>query len=223
VSALPDVPAHELVGGATSAILWLPTGGLVLGTDERALTFVIRLFGERPARVRIVADSPLAQLLCLRALALGARVSVLTDDAARWAPLLRAMPRPTPGASVFTVLPANGHVRVTATATVPSLVVWPSGGGRHPEPSPWQTVVATDPAVGISSAQLSDLRDYQLLITERVPPFAVERIRDTFGLPYDRAVWLSQLPAGRIAVVAPGHLSLVDVSRSAAEAALLDR
>jgi hypothetical protein len=122
---------------------------------------------------------------------------------------------------VFTVLPASGRPRVTATVREPALVVRTSAAGRQWEPGPWQTELATDRAVGISPELLSDLRHYQLLLTERVPPFAVQRIRETFGLRYDRAVWLSQLPAGRIAVVAPGQLSLVDVPRSAAERALL--
>lgn len=224
IVGLPEVPAHELVGGATSAILRLPTGGLIVGTDEHAAPFTIRLFGEQPASVRMFADSPLAQLVALRGLAVGARVSVLTDDVGRWAPLVQALPRSTHDRpALLTVLPAGGHVRITATATAPSLVVRASAGGRHAEPRPWQTVLATDRADGISPALLSDLRDYQLLMTERVPPFAVQRIRETFGLPYDRAVWLSQLPEGRIAVVAPGQLSLVKVSRSAAERALLVR
>lgn len=221
---MPDVPAHELAGGATSATLRLPAGGLVLGADEHAATFAIRLFSEQPARVRMFADSPLAQLVVLRALALGARVRVLTDEVVAWTPLVRALPRSAHGApGPFTVLPAGGHLQAAATAAVPSLVVRAATGVRHPEPVAWQTVLDTDLAATISPTQLMDLRDHQLLFTERVPPFAVERIRETFGLPYDRAVWLSQLPAGRIAVVTPGQLSLVDVSRSAAERALLGR
>ncbi len=224
IVGLPDVPAHELVGGATGATLRLPAGGLVLGSAEHGATFTVRLFGEQSARVRMFADSPLAQVVVLRALALGARVSVLTDEVAAWTPLVRALPRSAHGApGPFTVLPAGGHVQVVGTAAVPSLVVRAGAGVRHPEPGAWQTVLATDRAATISPTQLLDLRDHQLLFTERVPPFAVERIRETFGLPYDRAVWLSQLPAGRIAVVAPGQLSIVEVSRSAAERALLDR
>jgi len=224
IVGLPDVPAHELVGGATGATLRLPAGGLVLGADEHAATFTIRLIGEQPARVRMFADTPLAQLVVLRALALGARVSVLTDEVAAWTPLVRAMPRSAhaePGP--FTVLPARGHVQVVGTAAVPALVVRAATAGPDPEPGTWQTVLATDGAAAISPTQLLDLRDHQLLFTERVPPFAVERIRETFGLPYDRAVWLSQLPAGRIAVVTPGQLSIVEVSRSAVERAFLDR
>jgi ESX secretion system protein EccE len=219
---LPDVPAHELAGGGTSATLRLPADGLVLGTDEQAAPVAIRFFREQPGRVRMFADSPLAQQVVLRALALGARVSVLCDEVARWTPLVRALPRPTHGAAaVFTVLPSAGQVPDTATAAVPSLVVRATVGHRDLQPGPWQTVLAADAVTDLSPTLLDDLRDYQLLLTERVPPFAVQRIREMFGLPYDRAVWLSQLAEGRIAVVSPGQMSLVDVPRSAAERALL--
>jgi ESX secretion system protein EccE len=223
IVGLPDVPAHEVVGGATRSIVRLPAGGLVLGTDEQGTPVTIRLFGDQPTRVRMLTDGPLAQLMALRTLALGARVNVLTDQVAGWAPLLRAVPQShSGGPPPVTVVPSAGEVRVKATAAVPLLVVRATAGGaRPPQPAPWQSVVAADPIAGIGPLHLSDLSDHQLLITERVPPFAVQPIRETFGLPYDRAVWLSQLPEDRIAVVGPGQLAIVDVRRSPVEVAVL--
>lgn len=221
---LPELPAHELVRGrATAATVRLPAGGVVLGNDENGTPLSVRLFGEQPGRVRAFASGPLAQLIALRAIGLGARVTVLTDQAGRWARLVRVLPRSS-GPAAFTVLPTSGRVPAAATAAAPSLVVQATESGEivsHGELARWQTVLAVAPAAALAPGLLVDLRSHDLLITERVPPFAVQRIREAFGLPYDRAVWLSQLPEGRVAVVAPGRLALVDLALSGREGALL--
>jgi ESX secretion system protein EccE len=222
---LPELPAHELVGGrATAAVLELPSGGMVLGTDEHSAPLAVRLFGEQPARVRVFANGPLAEVLGLRAVAIGARVTVMTDQVARWAPLVQAMPRSVPGGPPLTVLPTSGRAPAGATAAAPSLVIQSTQAGAAVslgEQGRWQTVLVASPADSLTPVSLSDLREHHLLITERLPPFAVQRIREAFGLPYDRAVWLSQLSEGRVAVVAPGRLALVDLTLSSRERALL--
>lgn len=238
---LPEVPAHELVGGrATAATVRLPAAGVALGPDESGTPLVIRLFGEKPVRVRVVSTGPLAQLLGYRAVALGAKVTVVTDAVAAWAPLVSALPRqgavpaamrPSAGAHVtgrppLTVLPSGSRVPAHGSAGAPSLVVdATSGSDALPswEHGHWQTFVSVDAADELTVAALADLRTFGLLLCERMPPFAVERVRDAYGLAYDRAVWLSQLPPGKIAVAVPGQLALVDLELSARERSLFDR
>jgi len=227
---LPDVPAHELVGGrGTAASLVLPPGGLTIGVDSTGTAVVLRLLREKPVRARVLAAGPLAQVLAYRAIALGARVMVVTDRVAAWSRLAGSVPRPGTGQNHqpgLTVLPSGSTVSAVGTAASPVLVIdatVASAALPRWEQGPWQTFVSLDVPAALRPSDLADLRSYDLLLAERVPPFVVERVRDAYGTPYDQAVWLSQLPAGRIAVAVPGQLSVADLSLSAAERMLLDR
>jgi hypothetical protein len=225
---LPDVPAHELVGGrGTAASLVFPPGGLTIGVDSTGSAVVLRLLREKPVRARVLAAGPLAQVLAFRAIALGARVTVVTDQVAAWSRLAAAVPRPATGQirqPGLTVLPSGSTVSAVGTAASPVLVIdatVASAALPRWEQGPWQTFVSLDAPAALRPADLADLRSFDLLLAERVPPFAVEQVRDAYGTPYDQAVWLSQLPTGRIAVAVPGQLSVADLHLSPAEQKLL--
>jgi len=123
----------------------------------------------------------------------------------------------------LTVLPSGSTVSAVGTAASPVLVIdatLASAALPRWEQGPWQTFVSLDVPTALRPSDLADLRSYDLLLAERVPPFVVERVRDAYGTPYNQAVWLSQLPEGRIAVAVPGQLSVADLSLSTAEQSL---
>ena len=225
---LPDVPAHELVGGRGTAVtVTLPAGGLALGSDPSGAPVVLRLLRERPVRARVLASVPLVQVLACRALALGARVTVVTDQVAAWSRLARTIPRIAVGQvdrPGLTVLPAGSRVTAVGTSASPVLVIDATLGTDvlpRWEQGPWQTFVSLDVPESLNPGDLDDLSTFDVLLAERVPPFAVEKVREAYGTPYDQAVWLSQLPPGRVAVAVPGQLSIAELGVSAPERELV--
>ncbi|MBM7784506.1 hypothetical protein [Tenggerimyces flavus] len=215
----PAVPGHathaeELTGAAVR----LPPGGVVLGSGQDGV-LVVRLFRAQPVRLCIHSAGQLAQLIAYRAMALGAHVTVVTDTVSAWSRLVQSVPR---GPAWFTVLPAGSRVTATGTITRPSLVIDATSDNRalpRWEQGQWQTFASVDRE--ITPSDLHVLRTYDLLVTQRLQPTAAEIARRAFGLAPDRATWLTQMPAGVLAVAAPGQLAFGQMTVSNAEQRLL--
>lgn len=212
---LPTVPMHstrtaELAGQVAT----LPSGGLVLGTTDEA-PLIVRMFRAQPLRVCIAGPVELAQLITYRAVALGAHVTVVTDAVAQWTRLVSAVPR---GPHWMTVLPAGSRVSASGSVVRPSLVVDATSDRRtlpRWEQAPWQTFCSLRADLD-DDAQLA-LRSHDLLITQRQSSAGADACRRAFGLPQDRASWLTQMPPGVLAVATVGQLAFGQISLSSVE------
>jgi hypothetical protein len=63
--------------------------GLILGRDQRAAPVLLRLFRPEPTTVLLVGGLPVAQLLAMRTMALGAQLLVVTTRPAHWESFVR--------------------------------------------------------------------------------------------------------------------------------------
>jgi hypothetical protein len=215
VTMFPLVAAHEThPRNVGDAIVTLPPAGLVLGSGQ-AGALVIRLFRAEPVRVCVVSAGQLAQLIAYRAVALGAHVTVVTDAVAGWTRLVQAVPR---GPQWLTVLPTGSRVTATGSLLRPSLVIDATSDHQalpRWEQSNWQTFVSVQPS--LDAADETELRTYNLVVTQQLAPPAAEAVRRAFGLAPDRAGWLTQMPAGVVAVATAGQLAFGQLQASSLE------
>jgi len=215
MSMSPLVAAHEThpkrVG---DAVVTLPPAGIVLGSGQ-AGALVVRLFRAEPVRVCVVSAGQLAQLIAYRSVALGAHVTVVTDAVAAWTRLVQAVPR---GPSWLTILPTGSRVTATGTLLRPSLVIDATHDHQalpRWEQGTWQTFVSVESA--LTEEDESRLRSYDLVISQQLPQEAAETVRRAFGLAPDRAGWLTQMPAGVVAVATAGQLAFGQLTASSVE------
>jgi type VII secretion protein EccE len=156
VAALADVldrsAGAALVGDAglragigALAALELPTGGagLMMGVNRSGEPTTIGLFRPEPTRVALFGGARYAQLMALRALALGAQVVVQTGRPHAWEPFARGV---SGSGDALTVAPANRPLDLgPPTPLRPQLVivdVGPVGAMNVPVPeAAWRAVL----------------------------------------------------------------------------------
>lgn len=215
MTLFPLVASHEAadrdLGDAT---ITLPPAGLVLGSGQSG-ALVVRLFRSEPVRVCVVSAGQLAQLIAYRSVALGAHVTVVTDAVPAWSRLVQAVPR---GPAWLSVLPTGARVNATGTLLRPSLVV--DATSEHQalprwEQGTWQTFMSVQP--GLQESDEQRLRSYDVVVTQQLRPDGAEAVRRAFGLGPDRASWLTQMPAGVIAVASAGQLAFGQLIASSLE------
>jgi hypothetical protein len=111
--------------------------GLILGADRQQRPVSVRLFRSEPTRITLVGGTWAGQLVAFRALALGARVAVVTAQPYVWQDFgARAVGQ----GDQFAVLSADQPLAVTATAQEPVLIVNDLGsvGATGPQSlGPW--------------------------------------------------------------------------------------
>jgi type VII secretion protein EccE len=127
---LDSTAGAALVGGAglratagALAALELPTGGagLMMGVNRSGEPTTIGLFRPEPTRVALFGGARYAQLLVLRALALGAQVVVQTGRPHAWEPFARGL---SGSGDALTVTPTNRPVELgPPTPLRPQLVI----------------------------------------------------------------------------------------------------
>jgi hypothetical protein len=126
---------------STLASVSLPSSGsgLVLGHDRQQIAVPIRLFAPEPVRIALVGGVWAAQLVIFRALALGARVAVITSEPAAWVGFGE---RATGQYNRLTVLSDDQAVPSAGTAQQPVLAVYDLREGRPvaaPALGPWRS------------------------------------------------------------------------------------
>jgi hypothetical protein len=196
VTALPAVRTTGVRGA-----------GLVLGVDRRGRPVVLRLFSSRPVRLAVVGGDWLAQVLCLRAFALGGRIMVRTGTPGRWQALRDAL------------AVAPGGLDLMAESTPPDLRAGPASpllllddiAGHQPIPelAAWGTQVslvrhATAQNVGV-------LQDADAVLTQRLGADEADIITPVLRLQTHTALRLQALFKDMVAVIGGGidtHLSL---------------
>ncbi|HVQ94887.1 MAG TPA: hypothetical protein VMU51_27895 [Mycobacteriales bacterium] len=152
--------------------------GLVLGTDQQGGPVSIQLFRPRPTRVFAVGGLPFVQLLCFRALAIGARIGIRSDHPARWSLLLRQ------GLEVErTRGPRTGGLPARLDLTIVDGAV--AGPAPAPAAGVWSTVLTVRPA--FTAADADTLARADLALLQPLPAAQAALVAAALQLPAEYA------------------------------------
>jgi ESX secretion system protein EccE len=194
-AAAPEVPgrpgdgvlAAELADGLELAI---GAAGLMLGNNRHGGPVVARIFRPEQTWALLVGGVRCAQLLALRAMALGARVVVQTARPQAWEPFGRGAA--VPGESIAVVPPGRAIEIAPGSALHPLLVVvdvGPVGADSRPGAG-WQaTLVVRD---DFSAADVDVASRADLLLLQPLRPEEATLVGAALGLG-ETAQWLTRM------------------------------
>ncbi|WP_422772852.1 type VII secretion protein EccE [Plantactinospora sp. WMMC1484] len=192
-------PASTLPSSSVDA-LDLPIGmaGLMLGANRHGAAVVARLFRAETTRVVLIGGVRAAQLVALRAMALGARIVVQTARPRVWEPFVRGASGP--GSPIALIPPGRPVGGPAGTQLQPLLVVvdvGPVAGDSQPGPG-WQTslVVRDELApVDVDAVSRADL-----VVLQPLRPHEAQLAGLALGLG-DSADWLTRIRADMVGVI----------------------
>jgi type VII secretion protein EccE len=193
-------PAHGLLPAAVADGLELPVGaaGLMVGSNRHGRPVVARFFRPEQTRALLVGGVRAAQLLALRAMALGARVVVQTARPQAWEPFVRGAS--VPGESIAVVPPGRAIEIAPGSALHPLFVVvdvGPVGADNRPGAG-WQaTLVVRDE---FTAADVDVATRADLLLVQPLRPDEADVLGAALGLG-DTAQWLTRIRADMVALV----------------------
>jgi hypothetical protein len=193
------VPVPGNVGALAERGIGLPGAGVMLGRNRRGSPVTARLIRPEPTRVLLVGGVRAAELLTLRALALGAHVLVQTGRPYAWEPFLRAVSLPSD--AIAMVPPGQPVALHPAGRLAPQLVVVDAGPGVGDPPAgeaPWRTTVVVRD--DLAAADVDPLARADLVILQPLRPDEAVLAGATLGLG-DGQEWLTRIRADMIGVV----------------------
>ncbi|MBM2617995.1 type VII secretion protein EccE [Actinoplanes sp. LDG1-06] len=199
-SAVPGLPADGVQPAELLEGLQLPVGtsGLMLGRNRHGNPVVSRLFRPEQTRALLVGGVRCAQLVALRAMALGARVVVQTARPRAWEPFVRGAA--VPGESIAVVPPGRPIEIPPGSALHPLLIVvdiGPVGADNRPGEG-WQaTLVVRDE---FSAADVDVASRADLLILQPLRPEEATLIGGALGLG-EVAQWMTRIRPDMVGVV----------------------
>ncbi|MFB9694148.1 type VII secretion protein EccE [Amorphoplanes digitatis] len=197
---LPGLPGPEAAHADLFDDLQLPIGGagLMIGANRKGEPVIARLFRPEQTRALLVGGVRCAQLLALRAMALGARVVVQTARPQAWEPFVRGAA--VPGESIAVIPPGRTVQIPPGTALHPLLVVvdiGPVGADNRPGAG-WQaTLVVRD---DFSSADADVASRADLLLVQPLRAEEAGLVGAALGLG-ETAKWLTQIRADMVGVI----------------------
>lgn len=161
------IGTHVANDAALGQITMADTGmGLLVGYDRDQVPATVRLFRPEPTRVTLIGGLWASQIIAFRALALGARVVVITNRPHSWEGFGQWA---TGRSDRVAVLPAERPVTVAASPLLPALLLYDGGllgATERPVLGPWQTqltVLQQLTAFGFPAVQESNLVAVQRL------------------------------------------------------------
>jgi type VII secretion protein EccE len=205
-TALPAV-AEGSTGPPASAegpteLAVLPPAGLMLGRNRQDRPLTAGLFGPDPIRAVLLGGVRATQVLALRALALGAQVSVQTARPYAWEPFLRAISLP---ADAVALLPPGRLALPVPGPSRPQLVIVDVGpvGPAQPVPAAgWRASLVLRDELTVDDVDLLVRAD--LVVLQPLSPDEAALAGAALGLA-DGRDWLTRIPAGMVGAVArPG-------------------
>jgi type VII secretion protein EccE len=222
-AAAPAVPGRASHGvrrpdGFDGLELAVGNAGLMLGNNRHGAPVVVRLFRPEQTRVLLIGGVRCAQLVALRAMALGARVVVQTARPQAWEPFVRGAA--VPGASIAVVPPGRALDIPPGTALHPLLVVvdvGPVGPDNRPGRG-WQaTLVVRDEfsPVDVDVASRADL-----LVLQPLRADEAALAGSALGLG-DAAQWLTRIRPDMVGVVNRRAVRWAALSATPIEAQLI--
>ncbi|MCW3838861.1 type VII secretion protein EccE [Micromonospora yasonensis] len=219
---LAVAPVGPANAGAELDGLELPVGesGVMVGANRHGGAVTVRLFGPGTIRLLLVGGVRAAQLMALRALALGARVVVQTARPRAWEPFVRGVG--APGGAVPLVPPGRPVGGAPGSPLQPLLVVV-DAGPVPPEVGPaaaWQSVlVVRDELIPADSAALARA---DLAILQPLDPAEAALAGTALGLG-GSAEWLTRIRDDMVAVVNRRALRWALLSPTPIESQLVGR
>lgn len=205
----------------TSLALSLPVGddGVVIGVDPQNQPAVLSLLRPAPLDVVLVGSMWMAQVLALRAVAVGARVAVESARPPAWAQMAQSAGG---GQQCVTVHDVRQLAPQGPSVSSPVLVVRDCGA-RPPRgqlaPAPWQTTLTLLPFMGRKAPQL--LRRADLIGLQRLSPQETEVARRILRLPAEVAATLPQLSDNTVLWCTRDHQQFVMTRPTEMETGLL--
>ncbi|MET9302688.1 type VII secretion protein EccE [Micromonospora aurantiaca] len=208
--------------GSPPPALDLPpaTAGLMVGANRHGAALTVRLFRPATTRVLLVGGVAAAQLLVLRALALGARVVVQTGRPRFWEPFVRGVG--TLGGGV-PLLPPGRPVGGAPGSPLHPLLVVVDAGPVPPEAGPaaaWQSVLLVRDE--LTPADTQALARADLAILQPLDPDEAALAGAALGLG-GSAEWLTRIRDDMVAVVNRRALRWALLSPTPVESQLVGR
>ncbi|MFI2709060.1 type VII secretion protein EccE [Micromonospora sp. NPDC018662] len=208
--------------GSPPATLDLPVGGsgLMVGADRRGGPLTVRLFRPATTRVLLVGGVPAAQLLVLRALALGARVAVQTARPRAWEAFARGVGGP---GDAVPLLPPGRPVGGAPGSALRPLLLVVDIGPVPPEAGPaaaWQSVLVVRDE--LTPADTPALARADLAVLQPLDRAEAELAGTALGLG-GSADWLTRIRDDMVAVVNRRALRWALLSPTPVESQLVGR
>jgi type VII secretion protein EccE len=181
-------------GTLTAGRFELPGPGVVLGRNRRGHPVTVRLVRPAPTRAVLVGGVRAAQLLTLRALALGVHVLVQTGQQQAWEPFLRAVSLPS---DAIALAPPGQPLQLPpAGPFAPQLVVLDTG--PPVADGPWRTTLLVRDR--LDSGELDTLTRADLVILQPLSPSEAALAGGALGLG-DGQEWLARIGSDMVGVV----------------------
>jgi type VII secretion protein EccE len=190
---LPPVPA-----GLAELALPEPAAGLMLGRNRHGEPVTLRMFRPEATRALFVGGVRGAQLVVLRALALGARVVVQTGRPQAWERWVRGAS--APGEAILVVPPGRPIAAAPGSSLQPLLVVVDIGPvGVDPNAAPgWQaTLIVRDE---LSPVDLDALTRSDVVILQPLRPDEATLVGAALGIG-DSAQYLPRIRQDMVGVI----------------------
>ena len=199
-AAVPGVPLDGVHPAELAEGMHLPVsaGGLMLGRNRHGKPVVVRLFRPEQTRALLIGGVRAAQLVALRAMALGARVVVQTARPQAWEPFVRGAS--VPGESIAVVPPGRAFEIAPGSALHPLLVVvdvGPVGADNRPGAG-WQATLVVRDEFGPVDVDVASRAD--LLILQPLRPAEATLVGTALGLG-EVAQWMTKIRPDMIGVV----------------------
>jgi type VII secretion protein EccE len=188
-------PAGALSGARSE----LPGAGLMLGRNRKGWPVLARVVRAEPTRALLVGGVRVAEMLTLRALALGVHVLVHTGRPYAWEPFLRAVSLPS---DAIALVPFDRPVALPpAGPLAPQLVVvdvGPPGSQPLPGEAGWRTtlVVRDD----LAEADLDAVARADLVVLQPLHPDEAALAGAVLGLGAGQE-WLARIRGDMVGVV----------------------
>ncbi|MGN9811152.1 type VII secretion protein EccE [Micromonospora sp. BQ11] len=204
--------------GIAALEVTLGEAGLMLGANRHGGAVTVRLFRPESTRIMLVGGVRAAQLVTLRAMALGARVVVQTGRPRVWEPFVRGVG--APGDMIPLLPPGRPLGDAVGTPLRPLLVVLDVGPTPpEPEPgSPWRaTLLLRDE---LTAADADALGRADLAVLQPLDPAEAALAGTALGLG-GTAEWLTRIRDDMVAVVNRRALRWALISPTPIEAHLV--
>ncbi|WP_435873073.1 type VII secretion protein EccE [Micromonospora arborensis] len=202
--------------------LTLGEAGMMVGTNRHGRAITVRLFRPESTRVLLVGGVPAAQLVALRALALGALVVVQTARPRAWEPFVRGVGMGAPGGTIPLIPPGRPVADGVGTALRPLLLVVDTGPvSAEAEPGPpWRaTLVVRDE---LTPADVDALSRADLALLQPLNAAEAALAGAALGLG-GSADWLTRIRDDMVAVVNRRALRWALLSPTPIESQLIGR
>jgi ESX secretion system protein EccE len=198
--------------------LTIGPAGLMIGNNRQGGPVVARSFRPEQTRALMVGGFRCAQLLALRAMALGARVVVQTARPHVWEPFVRGAA--VPGESIAVIPPGRSIGIAAGSALYPVFLVvdvGPVGADTRPGAG-WQATLVVRDEFTAADVDLASRAD--LLLLQPLRPEEATLVGTALGLG-DTAQWLTRIRADMLGVVNRRAVRWVALAQTPIESQLI--